>query len=152
MSSAPPEIVKTVEPGIVCFDIERMLRYYTEVLGLRIVSDARTPPELSGRFGATPQGYRIVRLETSLGYRVKLVQPAIAPERRDPGKWVMERAGIAYLTFVVADLAGVVARLRRLGVRMVSGASDAIAEIRPGIRAAFTLDPEDNYLEFIEYV
>ena len=149
MTSPPPEIVKPVEPGIVCSDIEQMLRYYTEVLGLRVVSDAATPPELSGRFGATPGGYRIVRLETSLGYRVKLVQPAIAPERRAPGKWVMERAGIAYLTFVVTDLTGVVARLRELGVRIVG---ESIVEIRPGILAVYTLDPEQNFVEFIEYV
>jgi catechol 2,3-dioxygenase-like lactoylglutathione lyase family enzyme len=149
MSSAEPGIVKPVEPGIVCSDIEGMLRYYTEVLGLRVVSDAATPPELSALFGATPEGYRIVRLETAQGYRVKLIRPAIAPERRAAGEWVMERAGIGYLTFVVSDLPGVAARLRGLGVRMVSG---DIVEIRPGIRAVFTLDPEDNYLEFIEYV
>src|SRR4051812_16240895 len=120
MSANPPDIVKPVEPGIVCSDIKLMLRFYVEVLGLRVVGDAPTEPELSARFGATPEGYRIVRLESSHGYRVKLVQPVLPPEPREPGKWVQERAGIAYLTFVVTDLDGVVLRLRELGVRIVS--------------------------------
>jgi lactoylglutathione lyase len=149
MNAAPPRIIRPLEPGIVCMDIERMIAYYTGILGLRIAGDGPTAPELSARFGATPGGYRIVRLETPDGARVKLVQPAIPAERRSPVKWVQERAGIAYLTFVVSDIEGVVEWLREHGVRMVS---ESIVEIRPGIRAIYTLDPEDNYVEFIEYV
>lgn len=149
MNTSPPHILKPVEPGIVCLDIERMLAYYTQVLGLHVVGDAPTAPELSARFGASPEGYRIIRLESPEGFRVKLLQPVIPAEPRTPTDWVQQRAGLAYLTFVVSDLDGVVAWLQEHGVRMVG---KSIVEIRAGIRAIYTRDPEDNYLEFIEYV
>jgi catechol 2,3-dioxygenase-like lactoylglutathione lyase family enzyme len=142
-------LLRPLEPGIVCTDLDRMLHHYTDILGLHIVSDLPTDPELSTRFRATPDGYRIVRLETPEGYRIKLVQPAIPPCRHPHGEWVFQNAGIAYLTFVVTGIDAIVDRLRALGVPVVS---ESIVEIRPGIRAVYTLDPEGNYLEFIEYV
>ena len=30
-----------LEPGIVCINIDRMLKYYVDVLGLKLVADAR---------------------------------------------------------------------------------------------------------------
>ena len=69
------KMVVPLEPGIVCIDIDRMLKFYTGVLGLKLVADAKTTPELSKRFGATPYGYRIVRLQTPYGEKIKLVQP-----------------------------------------------------------------------------
>ena len=139
--------VSPIEPGIVCVDIERMIRFYTTVMGLEVVNDADTAPELSARFGATPDGYRIVRLQTSLGQKVKLVQPKISPRKNLLPQWVFERQGIAYLTFVVSDLDDVVARLKAEGVRLIS---EEVVEIRKGIFAIYTLDPEDNYLEFLQ--
>ena len=36
-----------LEPGIVCHDINLMLDFYVGVLGLQMVADAQTIPELS---------------------------------------------------------------------------------------------------------
>jgi len=140
--------VAPIEPGIVCIEIERMIRFYTEVLGLDLVNDVETTPDMSAKFGTTPDGYRIVRLQTQLGHRIKLVQPKVAPAPNSLPQWVYQRQGIAYLTFVVADIEEVVIRLRARGVRTVS--KDAV-EIRKGILAIYALDPENNYVEFIEY-
>jgi lactoylglutathione lyase len=140
--------VAPIEPGIVCIDIERMIRFYSGVLGLQLINDAETTPEMSTKFRTTPDGYRIVRLQTALGQKVKLVQPKVPPARNPLPQWVYQRQGIAYLTFVVADVEEVVARLMAHGVRMVS---EGIVEIRKGILAIYTLDPEDNYVEFVEF-
>jgi catechol 2,3-dioxygenase-like lactoylglutathione lyase family enzyme len=140
--------IAPIEPGIVCIDIERMIRFYTGVLGLKLINDAETTPEMSTKFGTTPEGYRIVRLQTALGQKVKLVQPPVPPMRNPLPEWVYQRQGIAYLTFVVADVNEVVTRLKEHGVRMVS---QGIVEVRKGILAIYTLDPEDNYVEFVEF-
>jgi catechol 2,3-dioxygenase-like lactoylglutathione lyase family enzyme len=138
-----------LEPGIVCNHIDVMLEFYTGVLGLKLVADAKTTPELSTRFGATPHGYRIVRLQTPYGERIKLVQPnQDAPKPRAVPKWVYERHGLAYLTFVIAGMPEVVKRLKAHGVRLLS---DGPIEVRPGVFALYSLDPEGNYLEFVEY-
>jgi hypothetical protein len=63
------------EPGIVCNNIDRMLKFYGGIPGLKLVADAKTPPDLSTRFSATPYGYRMVRLQTPYGERIKFVQP-----------------------------------------------------------------------------
>ena len=142
------KMVAPLEPGIVCADIERMLKFYTKVLGLKLVSDAQTTPEMSTKFCATPHGYRIVRLQTPYGERVKLVQPTIPPTQNPVPKWVYERHGLSYITFIIEGMTDVVTRLKANNVRLVS---DGPVEVRPGVFALYTLDPEGNYVEFVEF-
>lgn len=143
------EMTAPLEPGIVCHNIDAMLEFYAGVLGLKLVGDARTAPELSTRFGATPHGYRIVRLQTSYGERIKLVQPNHeAPKPNPVPTWVYERHGLAYLTFVITHLPEVVGRLKARGVKLMSPEP---VEVRPGVFALYALDPEGNYVEFVEY-
>jgi len=54
-------MVSPLEPGIVCVDIDRMLGFYNEVLGLKFVTDAEASPEMSSKFGAAPAGFRSAR-------------------------------------------------------------------------------------------
>ena len=137
-----------MEPGIVCIDIDRMLKFYTGVLGLKLVADAQTTPEMSTKFRATPYGYRIVRLQTPYGERIKLVQPKQPPKQNPVPELVYERQGFAYLTFVIADMSEVVKRLKEYDVKMVAPEP---VEVRKGVFALYTLDPEGNFVEFVEY-
>jgi catechol 2,3-dioxygenase-like lactoylglutathione lyase family enzyme len=142
------KMVAPLEPGIVCIDIERMLKFYTEVLGLKLVGDAQTTPEMSTKFGATPHGYRIVRLQTPYGERIKLAQPKVPPVQNPVPEWAYERQGLAYLTFIVDDMKPILARLKANQVKLVS---EKPVEVRKGVFAQFLLDPEGNYLEFVEF-
>ncbi len=138
-----------LEAGIVCHDMELMLDFYVGTLGLQMVADARTAPEMSEMFGATPHGYRIVRLQTPYGERIKLVQPdKQAPFPRPVPQWVFERHGLAYLTFVIENIREVIKRVRNHGVKTVS---EEPVEVRKGVFALFAVDPEGNYIEFVEY-
>ncbi len=142
------KMVAPLEPGIVCIDMERMLKFYTEVLGLKLVSDAETTPEMSTKFRATPHGYRIVRMQTPYGERVKLVQPKVPPVRNPVPEWVYQRHGLAYFTFIIDNMSEMVARLKAYKVKLVS---EEPVEVRPGVFALYTLDPEGNYVEFVEF-
>jgi|SRR5580704_744658 catechol 2,3-dioxygenase-like lactoylglutathione lyase family enzyme len=142
-------MVAPLEPGIVCLDLMRMLKFYTEVLGLKFVSDAEASPEMSTKFGTGPDGFRIIRLQTPNGERIKLVQPKKISLTQNPiPQWVFARQGIAYLTFIVPDVRDVTTRLQNYGVESFS---EGPVEIRPGITAIFSRDPEGNFLEFVEY-
>jgi lactoylglutathione lyase len=142
-------MVSPLEPGIVCVDIDRMLEFYTAVLGLKFVTDAEASPEMSSKFGAAPAGFRIVRLQTPYGERIKLVQPKkVLLRQNDVPEWVFERQGIAYLTFVIVDVQEVAERLRKHRVELMSNEP---VEIREGITAIFAQDPEGNFIEFVEY-
>jgi catechol 2,3-dioxygenase-like lactoylglutathione lyase family enzyme len=143
------KMVSPLEPGIVCVDIERMLNFYTEVLGLKFATDAEASAEMSAEFGTGPDGFRIIRLQTSYGERIKLVQPKkMSLQQSKVPAWVFARPGIAYLTFIVPDVNEVTTRLRKYNVQMMSKEP---VEIRKGITAIFTCDPEGNFLEFVEY-
>jgi len=142
-------MVAPLEPGIVCLDLDRMLAFYTEVLGLTFVSDAEATPEMSTEFGTSPHGFRIIRLQTPYGERIKLVQPKKTVLEPSPvPDWVFEGQGIAYLTFVVADVQEVAARLQKYQVPVMS---QGPVEIRQGITAIFGKDPEGNFVEFVQY-
>jgi lactoylglutathione lyase len=142
-------MVSPLEPGIVCVDIDRMLDFYTEVLGLKFVTDAEASAEMSAHFGAAPKGFRVIRLQTPYGERIKLVQPKkVLLKQNDVPEWVFERQGIAYLTFVIADVKEVAARLKKHRIGLMSNEP---VEIRQGITAIFARDPEGNFIEFVEY-
>ena len=142
------KMVSPLEAGIVCIDIDRMLDFYTNVLGLKVVADAQTSPEMSAELGATPAGYRIVRLQTPNGERIKLVQAKVLPKKNQDPKWVFDRQGLAYITFIVADNKEVVARLKEHRVSLVSPEP---VEVRKGLTAFMARDPEGNFVEFVEY-
>jgi lactoylglutathione lyase len=142
-------MVAPLEPGIVCADIDRMFEFYTQVLGLRFATDAKATPEMSTKFGTGPHGFRIIRLQTPYGERIKLIQPQKTTLKPSPiPNWVFERHGIAYITFVIAEVNDVVAHLKKHGADLVS---EGPVPIRPGITAIFARDPEGNFLEFVEY-
>jgi catechol 2,3-dioxygenase-like lactoylglutathione lyase family enzyme len=143
-------MVAPLEPGIVCMDLGRMFDFYTRVLGLRFATDAEAFPEMSTKFGTGPHGFRIIRLQTPYGERIKLIQPKQTVLKQQPSHdWVFERQGIAYLTFVIADVREVTARLKEHHVDLVT--SEPVP-IREGITAIFVRDPEGNFLEFVQYV
>jgi len=142
------KMVVPLEPGLVCLDLERMLEFYTGVLGLKIVSDAEATPEMSRPFRAAPDGFRIVRLQTPYGERIKLIQTRMRPQKLPITEWTFERPGFAYITFVIADMKEMLARLNQCRVKLVN---QEPLEVRKGFLALFALDPEDNYLEFVEY-
>ncbi len=142
-------MVSPLEPGIVCLDIDRMFDFYTGVLGLEFVSDAEASAEMSTEFGTSPYGFRIIRLQTPYGERIKLVQPkTVLPKQSHVPDWVFEGQGIAYITFIIADVHEVAGRLKKHRVEFMSKEP---VEIRKGITAIFAKDPEGNFVEFVEY-
>jgi catechol 2,3-dioxygenase-like lactoylglutathione lyase family enzyme len=143
------KMVAPLEPGIVCTDMDRMLAFYTDVLGLTFVSEAEATADMSTEFGTSPNGFRIIRLQTPYGERIKLVQPKKTVLELSPvPDWVFEGQGIAYITFVIADVGEVAARLQKYHVPVMSKGP---IEIRKGITAIFAKDPEGNFVEFVQY-
>lgn len=137
------------EPAIVARDMPAMLAFYRDTLGLSLFSLDQIPAAPAQAAGLSSQGYAIARLESEGGDRLKIVVPLDAPQAHTPGAQVMQRHGLAYLTFIVPDVRAVLARLRAAGATVPTG-PDPIA-FRPGVvDLAFAQDPEGNYLEFVQ--
>ena len=142
------KMVTPLEIGIAVHDMEPMIDFYVNIIGLKMVADNHAVAARSSEVGTTPYGYRIVRMQTPYGERIKLVQPDNdAPAPAPVPKWVYHRPGICYLTFVIADMTEMVEKLKEHGVKM---ASQEPVEVRPGVICLNVMDPEGNFIEFVE--
>lgn len=138
-----------MEVGLCCKNLDALLAFYTDVVGLTLVNRVSVPAEKARATGLTTHGYDVARLQTSYGERIKLLQPSVAPEAAVRGATILDRQGTTYLTFIVRDLASVVQDLQSKGV--VFDSAPAPMEVRPGTWLAFFRDPEGNVLELVEY-
>ncbi len=136
------------EPGISVVDLDRTVAFYRDVLGLSVYNILDVPPEKSAPPGLAANGYRIARLETSDGQRLKFAQPTNPPASASTRDHVLDRQGGPWITFIVEDLAALVARLKAAGVPLLSAET---FEVRSGVNIIFGRDPEGNFLEFVEY-
>jgi catechol 2,3-dioxygenase-like lactoylglutathione lyase family enzyme len=143
--------LKSVAPfeiGITVSDIDAILPFYRDLLGFAVLSDILVPPEKSRLTGLTPDGYRVVRLESDGGDRIKFAQPGKVPVAAPARAYALERQGGHYATFIVADLDALHARLLQAGIKLDS---QGMVEIRAGLRMMMIRDPEGNTIEFVEY-
>jgi catechol 2,3-dioxygenase-like lactoylglutathione lyase family enzyme len=142
------KMVAPLEPGMVCLDMERMLRFYSGLLGLELVSDIDVPAEVARRIHISPYDYRIVRLQTSYGERIKLIQSKAPSQPHSEYDYVCECHGLAYLTFIISNMNEVLPKLAKENVQILS---DGIVEVRKGVFALFAQDPEGNFVELVDY-
>lgn len=143
------KMLAPLELGICCGDLDRLLPFYTAVLGFDHVGTLEVTADMAARSGLSVGGYRVARLQTSYGERLKLLEPAEPPRVTAVEESLLSRRNATYLTFIVEDLDGMIARLKQADVAFLKG--DEAVSIRPGLRLIFVRDPEGNLLEFAHY-
>jgi len=150
---SPPVPLRTTAPlevGIGCRDLAVMRGFYEDVLGLRFVGEAQAPEPVARRYAMARCAATVVRLQAPFGERIKLIAPERpAPVMAQHPEVVFDAANTMYLTFIVADIAALLARLRAGGGRPMSG--DTPVQGRAGLQVAFLRDPEGNVLELVQY-
>ena len=137
-----------IEVAISVTDMDSMLKFYVDVLGLKKFGDATVPPEMTTRVRQTPHGLRVVRLLTPYGELLRLIQTGNPPKPDPVPPFVFDRHGVVYVSFLVTDIDSIVKRLKDNGVKLQSG--EAKIEVRPGLFAVYAIDPEGNFVEFLE--
>jgi len=138
-----------LEVGLCCADLERLSKFYVDVLRCRRISVFDVPPDRAQQARLSDRGYRVARLQTPWGERIKLLEPRRAPASEAPGDWILAKRNAAYLTFIVRDLAIMLGRLQSSTASVLTG--DEPIEVRPGVWLVFATDPEGNILEFVQY-
>ena len=142
--SAPMEV------GLPVIDLERMLRFYTTVLGCDEVRRADIPAELSSAIRAGASGYLNVWLQTPGREVIKLMRPPEDPLRTPPAGHSSERTGFAYLTFYCSNLDETLALAEAEDALLRSDRAVLGGDI--GVKIAFFEDPEGNVIELVEPV
>ena len=142
-------MIAPFEIGICVEDLATMTPFYRDVLGFKLISEIDVPADKSSEAGFTTSGYRIVRMQTNYGERIKLVQPVKPPGARDSGEEVLSNRGNVFLTFIVDDLKNTVSRVKATDAPMRTNGD--IMEVRDGVFLSIMDDPEGNHLEFVEY-
>lgn len=136
-----------IEVGISVVDMDRAAAFYEHALGFERISEAELSPERAVLAGFGPVAFRMVRMQTNYGERIKLLESTPKAQQVDRDS-ILGQAGLAYLTFVVADIEAAMARLAAAGAQFMSAAP---VQTRPGTRLAFFRDSEGNALELVEY-
>jgi lactoylglutathione lyase len=103
--TAPLEVAISVN------DMDKMLKFNVEILGLKKVTDATVPPEITTKVGQTAHGLRIVRLATPYGEWIRFIQTGKPPKPGEVPQYVFDRQGLVYVSFLVTDIDSIVKRL-----------------------------------------
>ena len=138
-----------LEIGVCVADLEAMADFYESAIGLKRMGEVDLGAETAERLKFNRGGFRMIRMQTPYGERIKLLKPLDGAGLNPAPPFVLGRAGIAYLTFIVGDLRKRLLHLRDSGVELLSGVEPL--RTRPGTEIAFARDIEGNTLEFVEY-
>lgn len=143
------KMVAALEVGICCTVLEPLVRFYGELLGCELVDVIAVPAARAEKASLSNGPYRVARVQTPFGERLKFLQPIRAPQQHERDHWILDRQNATYLTFIVDDLDAMIKRLRSLGAKIDTGT--APVEVRTGVRLCFARDPEGNIIEFVQY-
>ena len=123
-----------IDLGIVTSNGPAMLAFYRDVLGLVFKGDMAMP-------GGTGTMHRLLCGDSLIKLVVMPSLPAAAP----PGG-IQGASGYRYWTLTVSNLAEMVQACADAGHTVVFGAR----EIRPGVQIAMVVDPDGNWVEFLQ--
>jgi catechol 2,3-dioxygenase-like lactoylglutathione lyase family enzyme len=140
--------------GLTVSDMDRSIRFYTQVLDFVKVSDAEVSgtqyDSLEGVFGAQ---LRVVRLRL-VGEVLQLTQ-YLAPQGRPfPADSRSNDRWFQHVAIIVSDMDQAYARLRRFKVQHASTAPQLLPKTIPnaaGIRAFYFRDPDGHFLEILQF-
>ncbi|MEL6247170.1 MAG: VOC family protein [Cyanobacteria bacterium J06627_15] len=134
MNQTPP-MRMAIDVGIVVTDLERALSFYRDRVGLVVVAELST--SLIGKG-------RMVQLQHGTS-RIKLIELAAAPLVAVPSD-IAAALGYRYITLLIADVVGMIAKLTASGVTVVI----PVTQLDNGAMIAMVKDPDGNVVEFVQ--
>ena len=124
----------SIDIGIVCNDIDAMMTFYGETLGLPL--EATIPMPGGGKMNRFKVGDSVIK--------VIELDPAPATPAAPGG--IRGATGYRYWTIAVSNLVASVEKAADAGATIVVAAK----EVRPGITIAIIADPDGNWVELLE--
>lgn len=119
-----------IEVGVVTSDLDGMEHFYRELLGLEPQGELPFPGGVMRRFGIGRSTLKLVRYD----------EPPPEPVAPGGGR---ARAGIRFVTLIVAGVRETAERLEAAGCRL----AEPVTEFAPGTGWVFVEDPDGNWVE-----
>lgn len=143
--------------NIVVQDLEKMLRFYSELLGLNVTKRVTISGDWIDRtVGLTDVKGEVIYLDLPAGPRIELIRYVSPPGARPTGQEISNTHGLRHMAFRVTGIDRIVQRLREQGVEFLSEVQlvpNTQVTYSGGIRKrlVYFRDPEGNLLELCEY-
>jgi len=133
--------------GIVVRDMERSMRFWRDVMGLRVVSELQEEGDYIDTLqGLTDVRLRTVKLAAPDGSAVELLKDENHPTDPSPSNRLCDH-GIRHIAFTVSDIEAAWRRLREAGCEVLSR---PVTDPRGTSRLFFARDPEGNLMELVQ--
>ena len=123
-----------VEVGVVTTDLDAMVGFYEDFLGLPLQGELQFAGGFMKRYAV---GKNVIKLVT-------YDEPPAAPAAPGGGR---AQAGIRYLTLVVSSLSRTAQQITDAGYRIVEPVTEFTAV--PGMGWLFVADPDGNWVELV---
>ncbi|HEX6813586.1 MAG TPA: VOC family protein [Planctomycetota bacterium] len=154
LAAQAPAAPAVVQVGLTVDDLETSVRFYTDVLGFRVLEtterDGATEERLLGVFGVHTEGARL-----QLGDEVLELTAFLAPRGRPlPVDARSNDHWFQHVAIIVRDMDAAYAHLRRHRVRHASPRPQTLPEwntAAAGIRAFYFQDPDGHALEVLQF-
>lgn len=117
-----------------CNDIDAMLTFYGETLGLPL--EGTIPMPGGGKMNRFKVGDSVI----------KVIELDPTPETQAAPGGIRGATGYRYWTITCSNLADCVTRAEAAGAKIVVAAK----EVRPGITIAIIADPDGNWVELLQ--
>jgi catechol 2,3-dioxygenase-like lactoylglutathione lyase family enzyme len=143
--------------NIVVSDLDRMVDFYTRVLGLRETKRVTISGEWIGEVvGLTDPHADVVYLDADAGARIELIRYNRPAADRPAGLEKSNSPGLRHIALRVDAIDASAARLRAAGVKFFSDVQmvpESQVSYGGGVRKrlVYFTDPEGNLLELCEY-
>jgi catechol 2,3-dioxygenase-like lactoylglutathione lyase family enzyme len=136
--------------GFVVKDLQRMVAFYRDTLGLTVVRERESIAPETGDHTGIPGAHRmLVFVGKPEGTHVLELVHYIDPPS-PAGHLANNQLGSAHVAFNVTDLAALHRELSAAGVRFVTPPIQQVASDGRQSSICYGQDPEGNWLEFIE--
>jgi len=150
--SGKAQVIKVEAIGITVKEMDRSLKFYTDVLGFKKISDAEyTGEEIENLLGLFGIHTRVARLQLGDEF-IELTDYLTTGGHGIPEDAKSNDLIFQHIAIVVSDMDKAYGQLRKCNVEHVSTAPQTLPKSIPGaagIRAFYFHDPDDHNLELI---
>jgi predicted enzyme related to lactoylglutathione lyase len=142
----------TIDFGIVVSDLEKSLKFYTEVVGFKRAGNFTVQPDTVNAAGLTNISKPLTIEELTLGdgataTKLKLMQIPDSKQKKPANEYIHSSFGMSYMTVFVTDTKAALARAAKHNVKPLKKGPVAIG----GGKIFLTLlkDPDGNFIELV---